>query len=245
MITIWFLERVDLEGVKIQDFKTFEVRPTWRSWSFRLEEPELQNFKSRVISSKNLETIKSCRSAWFIQDLYFKYCSRNKFFKIKIDLHDASREWSCDSQSVTWHSFGYITWLILDSIILLSNFKRGSWPSQFIISNNAKWKTVFFQKKILSNFLIEVFDNMSFSCPVSVKSLSVFSRSRNSKESDGNNWPWAGLWIGLSWMFLAIQCKWQRFFNCPIVIKPNDILFSMLSLLLKCFIFWCKCGIRK
>ena len=241
MITIWFLERVDLEGVKIQDFKTFEVRPTWRSWSFRLEEPELQNFKSRVISSKNLETIKSCGSAWFIQDLHFKYCSRNKFFKIKIDLHDASREWSCDSQSVTWHSFGYITWLILDSIILLSNFKRGSWPSQFIISNNAKWKTVFIKKKIYQifnwNFWQYVFFMSGF--------CQIISRSRNTKESDGNNWPWTGLWIGLSWMFLAIQCKWQRFFNCPIVIKPNDISFSMLSLLLKCFIFWCKCGIRK
>ena len=51
-------------------------------------------------------------------------------------------------------------------------------------------------------------------------------------------------WQQMNWslnrLILNVSCypmQMATFFNCLIVIKPNDILFSMLSLLLKCFNF--------
>ena len=53
--------------------------------------------------------MKICRSAWFIQDLHFKYCSRNKFFKIKIDAsRERSRDTLLDISRDLYSRFDYI-----------------------------------------------------------------------------------------------------------------------------------------
>ena len=114
-------------------------------------------------------------------------------------------------------------------LVKIDNF----WPK--LITLSRKWRFWVELGKFWPKLFI-LWQNLSFWWVINI-SLVAHEILRFSQKfvSDGNKW--IGLWIGLSWMFLAIQCKWQRFFNCLIVIKPNDILFSMLSLLLKCFNF--------
>ena len=109
----FFVERVDLEGVKIQDFKII--------WSSVLE---IQTWK--IKSDLNLKIVENL----------FNFGALGLFnifiLNIVLEKNSCRPFWSlgCFTWVVVGHVtchvtfFGYITWYILDSIILLSNLKE-------------------------------------------------------------------------------------------------------------------------
>ena len=101
---------------------------------------------------------------------------------------------------------------------------------------------LYFFKKNFIKFLIEIFETkILIICLFYVLFLSNHCRSSHVPDILKNRMATIDLELVFEQAylesFLLSNANGNVFFNCPIVIKPNDILFSMLSLLLKCFNF--------